>query len=89
MLCEYCEQSGCESVLLATVSTLISQYSGFPLHWKLPLVLMAQFLAQNHLLTLFLVVGLGAILGAIRVGPLRFGAAGALFFCLLLLQIPK
>ena len=83
MLCEYCEHSGCESVLLATVSTLISQYSGFPLHWKLPLVLMAQFLAQNHLLTLFLVVGLGAILGAIRVGTFRFGAAGALFVGLL------
>ena len=44
---------------------------------------MAQFLAQNHLLTLFLVVGLGAILGAIRVGPFRFGAAGALFVGLL------
>ena len=44
---------------------------------------MAQFLAQNHLLTIFLVVGLGAVLGAIRFGPLRFGAAGALFVGLL------
>ena len=44
---------------------------------------MAQFLAQNHLLTIFLVVGLGAFLGAIRFGPLRFGAAGALFVGLL------
>ena len=44
---------------------------------------MAQFLAQNHLLTIFLVVGLGAFLGAIRFGPLRFGAAGALFIGLL------
>ena len=44
---------------------------------------MAQFLAQNHLLTIFLVVGLGAFLGAIRVGPLRIGAAGAVFLGLL------
>ncbi|WP_165216601.1 TrkA C-terminal domain-containing protein [Schaalia sp. ZJ1691] len=40
---------------------------------------MASVLAGNPLLTLFLVVGIGAILGAIRCGPLRFGAAGALF----------
>lgn len=40
---------------------------------------MASLLNANHLLTLFLVVGVGAALGAIRFGPLRFGAAGALF----------
>lgn len=40
---------------------------------------MGNLLAENHLLTLFLVVGVGAALGAIRFGPLRFGAAGALF----------
>ncbi len=42
-------------------------------------------LLQTHpLLALFLVVGLGAVLGAIRFGPLRFGAAGALFVGLVL-----
>lgn len=40
---------------------------------------MAELLQTNHLLALFLVVGVGAALGAIRFGPLRFGAAGALF----------
>lgn len=40
---------------------------------------MASLLETNHLLALFLVVGAGAVLGAIRFGPLRFGAAGALF----------
>lgn len=40
---------------------------------------MADLLTSNHLLTLFLVVGIGAALGAIRFGPLRLGAAGALF----------
>ncbi len=40
---------------------------------------MGSLLAANHLLTLFTVVGIGAALGAIRFGPLRFGAAGALF----------
>ncbi|MDC4232276.1 transporter [Actinomyces sp. B33] len=40
---------------------------------------MASLLTANHLLTLFFVVGLGAVLGGIRFGPLRFGAAGALF----------
>lgn len=40
---------------------------------------MSSLLAANPLLTLFLVVGLGAILGAVRFGPIRFGAAGALF----------
>ncbi|MSS83413.1 transporter [Actinomycetaceae bacterium WB03_NA08] len=41
-------------------------------------------LAQYPLLTLFLVVALGAAVGAIRVGPVRFGAAGALFVGLVL-----
>lgn len=40
---------------------------------------MGALLTSNHLLTLFLVVGVGAALGAIRLGPLRLGAAGALF----------
>ena len=40
---------------------------------------MGDLLTSNHLLTLFLVVGVGAALGAIRIGPLRLGAAGALF----------
>ena len=40
---------------------------------------MAELLETNHLLAFFLVVGAGAALGAIRFGPLRFGAAGALF----------
>lgn len=40
---------------------------------------MIEILAANPLLTVFLVVALGAILGAIPFGPLRFGAAGALF----------
>ena len=45
---------------------------------------MSGFLSEYPLLTLFLVVGVGAALGAIRFGPLRFGAAGALFVGLLL-----
>lgn len=40
---------------------------------------MGSLFTANHLLTLFSVVGIGAALGAIRFGPLRFGAAGALF----------
>lgn len=36
-------------------------------------------LTASPLLTLFLVVALGAVLGAIPFGPLRLGAAGALF----------
>lgn len=40
---------------------------------------MAELFAQHHLLTLFLVVGLGAMIGAIRLGPVRLGAAGVLF----------
>ena len=45
---------------------------------------MAALLQTHPLLALFLVVGLGAALGAIRFGPLRFGAAGALFVGLVL-----
>ncbi|MCI5826490.1 MAG: transporter [Arcanobacterium sp.] len=40
---------------------------------------MAALLAASPLMTIFFVVALGAILGAIPFGPLRFGAAGALF----------
>lgn len=40
---------------------------------------MAELLLNNHLLTLFLVVGLGAMIGAIRLGPVRLGASGVLF----------
>lgn len=40
---------------------------------------MLDVLASSPLLTMFLVVGFGAVLGAVRFGPLRFGAAGALF----------
>ncbi|WP_345739187.1 hypothetical protein [Corynebacterium callunae] len=40
---------------------------------------MAEILGDNTLLTLFLVIALGTIFGAIPFGPIRFGAAGALF----------
>ena len=40
---------------------------------------MAALFSSSPLLALFLVVALGAAIGAIRIGPLRFGAAGALF----------
>ena len=40
---------------------------------------MAPLFASSPLLALFVVVALGAAIGAIRIGPLRFGAAGALF----------
>ena len=40
---------------------------------------MVELLAASALLTLFMVVALGALVGAIPFGPLRFGAAGALF----------
>lgn len=36
-------------------------------------------LAESPLLTIFVVVGLGTALGAVPFGPIRFGAAGALF----------
>lgn len=40
---------------------------------------MLNTLAANPLLTIFLIVALGAVLGAIPFGKIRFGAAGALF----------
>lgn len=40
--------------------------------------------AQNPLLTLFFVMAVGAAVGAVRLGPVRLGAAGALFVGLLL-----
>ena len=40
---------------------------------------MTSVLADNPLLTLFLVMAAGAAVGAIRLGPVRLGAAGALF----------
>ena len=40
---------------------------------------MPQVLVDAPLLTIFLVVAVGAALGAIRFGPVRLGAAGALF----------
>lgn len=40
---------------------------------------MASLFASSPLLALFVVVALGAAIGAIQIGPLRFGAAGALF----------
>lgn len=40
---------------------------------------MLDLLADSPLLTLFAVMALGSALGAIRFGPVRFGAAGALF----------
>lgn len=40
---------------------------------------MVEVLSSSALLTLCLVITLGAALGAVRFGPLRFGAAGALF----------
>ena len=43
------------------------------------LKVMASLFASSPLLALFVVVALGAAIGAIRIGPLRFGAAGALF----------
>lgn len=45
---------------------------------------MLQVLVDNPLLTVFLVVAVGAAVGAIRLGPVRLGAAGALFVGLLL-----
>ena len=40
---------------------------------------MLAVLASSPLLTIFLVVAFGALLGAVRFGPIRFGAAAALF----------
>jgi putative transport protein len=38
-----------------------------------------EVLVENPLLQVFVVVGLGALLGIVPFGPIRFGAAGALF----------
>ena len=40
---------------------------------------MTQILASSPLLTVFLVIALGTLFGSIPFGPLKFGAAGALF----------
>ncbi|MGL4831717.1 MAG: aspartate:alanine exchanger family transporter [Propionibacteriaceae bacterium] len=40
---------------------------------------LTDFLATHQLLTIMLVITTGALLGQIKFGPLRFGAAGALF----------
>lgn len=40
---------------------------------------MIDFLVSQQLLTIFVVLALGAALGQVSFGPLRFGAAGALF----------
>jgi hypothetical protein len=40
---------------------------------------MLDVLAENPVLTVFLVVGLGSAFGLIPFGPIRFGPAGALF----------
>ncbi|MFC6357977.1 aspartate:alanine exchanger family transporter [Luteococcus peritonei] len=45
---------------------------------------MLDFLATHPLLTLMVVLSTGALLGQIRFGPLRFGAAGALFMGLVI-----
>jgi putative transport protein len=42
-------------------------------------MVIADVLEANPLLQVFVVVGLGALLGIVPFGPLRFGAAGALF----------
>ncbi|MHA2788613.1 aspartate-alanine antiporter-like transporter [Corynebacterium sp. S7] len=40
---------------------------------------MIEFLQENVLLTIFIVIAAGAAFGAIPFGPIKFGAAGALF----------
>lgn len=45
---------------------------------------MIDLLVQHRLLTLMLVLALGGLFGQIRFGPLRFGAAGALFMGLVI-----
>ena len=83
MLDGICMNSGCNAIGCVGVFTLHAHLASLFSYLTTTLRPMAQFLAQNHLLTIFLVVGLGAFLGAIRFGPLRFGAAGALFVGLL------
>lgn len=45
---------------------------------------MVNFLVAHQLLTLMVVLSAGALLGQVKFGPLRFGAAGALFMGLLI-----
>ncbi|GAB47538.1 aspartate:alanine exchanger family transporter [Mobilicoccus pelagius] len=45
---------------------------------------MLDFLAADHLFTIMLVLTTGALLGQVKFGPLRFGAAGALFMGLVI-----
>ena len=48
---------------------------------------MIEILSHSPLLTLFIVVALGAIIGSIPFGRIKFGAAGALFVGLALSAI--
>ena len=43
------------------------------------MTVLTDFLATHQLLTILIVLASGALLGQIKFGPLRFGAAGALF----------
>lgn len=44
---------------------------------------MVELLSTNTLIAIFLVIALGAWFGTVKFGPIRFGAAGALFLGLL------
>lgn len=48
------------------------------------MTILCDFLATHQLLTIMLVLSTGALLGQIKFGPLRFGAAGALFMGLVI-----
>lgn len=48
---------------------------------------MLQWFVDSPLLTIFFCVGVGAVLGSIRFGPVSFGSAGALFVALALSAI--
>ncbi|WP_257161478.1 aspartate:alanine exchanger family transporter [Corynebacterium cystitidis] len=53
---------------------------------------MIDFLQNNALLTIFIVIGLGTAFGAIPFGPIKFGAAGALFIGLFvgaIIELPE
>ena len=43
------------------------------------MTVLTDFLATHQLLTILIVLASGALLGQVKFGPLRFGAAGALF----------
>ena len=51
------------------------------------MTVLTDFLATHQLLTILIVLASGALLGQIKFGPLRFGAAGALFMGLSLIHI--